>query len=572
MNLGWRGSAVAMFALAIGILAGVVLPFGSGPAPAAACDYETTGWPGDVMGDDVRVEARWSAGGRIEVGVSQYLMVEYCEWGWSERRLPARRFVPADPPLGRWLNSSPIAAFGSALRVSARRGADGTTEFALQQEAFGKWQARRSVGAFLPNGGPEGVWRESPALEFWVVSGPSYLGQPSFKLERERAYFATLVMEDGGEIDIELLHDAAPLTVNWFIRLARDGYYDGRRFELVTGGGGYEAEERRADYAAYAGRPLNYRAPQIPNEYTGLPNVAGAVGLMPGEEAWAGTPEFYIKTEDYDREEGDTAWFADPPFVFGQVVSGLEHVRAMPAVDPSKREIGPRIQEVRIREHRRSVAWPAGVIGHGFRAGASFDGSVLGDPDAPVLVRKYVDFFHCGWCRMAELPVEQYLFDELVATGVARYEVIPQGGRDESVELIRALACATDQGRFWEFHDLLEAVWRLRDRSGYSPYVLARAAWMDASEFRACFEGGGDAGRIAYWQEQNRPFCGGPGFRCPVDAVNLGQAGYFFVIDLKEGVNVGGTRYMSSLQEGASELIKRARIVQDRLALSDERR
>ena len=236
MNLGWRGPAVAMFALAIGILAGAVLPFGSGPAPAAACDYETTGWPGDVMGDDVRVEARWSAGGRIEVGVSQYLMVEYCEWGWSERRLPARRFVPADPPLGRWLNSSPIAAFGSALRVSARRGADGTTEFALQQEAFGKWQARRSVGAFLPNGGSEGAWRESPALEFWVVSGPSYLGQPSFKLERERAYFATLVMEDGGEIDIELLHDAAPLTVNWFVRLARDGYYDGRRFELVTGG------------------------------------------------------------------------------------------------------------------------------------------------------------------------------------------------------------------------------------------------------------------------------------------------------------------------------------------------
>ena len=533
-----------MLASVIGLLAAGALPFAAGPVPAAACDYESTGSPGDASGDEVRVEARWSAGGRIEVGISQYLMVNSadCEWAWSERWLPARRFVPADPPLGRWLNSSPIAAFGSALRVSARRGADGSTEFALQQEAFGKWQARRSVGAFLPDGGSGGAWLRSPTLEFWFVSAPSYSSsQPSFQLERDKAYFATLVLEDGGEVEIELLHDAAPLTVNWFIRLARDGYYDGRRFELVTKG---DAEEARADYAAYAGSPLNYRAPQIPLEYTGLPNLAGAVGLMPPDETRAGTPEFYIKTEDYEREEDDAAWFADPPFVFEQVVSGLGHVRAIPAVDRRRRQIGPRIEEVRIRERQRSVDWPAGVIAHGFRAGTAFDGNVLGDPDAPVLVRKYVDLFYCFWCRMIEPPVAQYLFEELVVAGDVRYEVIPVSGRDESVELVRALACATDQGKFWEFHDLLEAV----HRGGYSPYVLARAAWMDVSEFRACIAGGGYAGRIADWQEQSMSVCGDQLLECGWS---------------RPAWEVGGSG------SGGFEIVKRARIIRDRLALPD---
>lgn len=176
MNLVRRAAAVVMFASVIGLLAAGALPFGAGPAPAAACDEESIGRPGDVSGYEVRVDARWSAGGRIEVGIRRLVQVDshLCRWDWGERRLPARRFVPADPPLGRWLNSSSISTSSFVLRVSARRGADGSTEFALQQAVYGKWMARRSVGAFLPDGGSGGAWRESPALEFWVVSAPPY--------------------------------------------------------------------------------------------------------------------------------------------------------------------------------------------------------------------------------------------------------------------------------------------------------------------------------------------------------------------------------------------------------------
>ena len=85
----------------------------------------------------MRVDARWNAAGRIEVGVRREWITSDCESEWSERWLPSRRFFPSDPPVGRWLNSSPISAFGIVVRVSARLRADDSTEIAFQQEAFG---------------------------------------------------------------------------------------------------------------------------------------------------------------------------------------------------------------------------------------------------------------------------------------------------------------------------------------------------------------------------------------------------------------------------------------------------
>src|SRR5699024_12712296 len=46
----------------------------------------------------------------------------------------------------------------------------------------------------------------------------------------------TITMEDGSEIKAELYPDVAPNTVNNFISLAQDGYYDGIIFHRVIPG------------------------------------------------------------------------------------------------------------------------------------------------------------------------------------------------------------------------------------------------------------------------------------------------------------------------------------------------
>ena len=58
-----------------------------------------------------------------------------------------------------------------------------------------------------------------------VEEGPSATG---------KKFTAFIVLEKGGEIPIELLVDNAPSTVSNFITLAREGYYDGVAFELVS--------------------------------------------------------------------------------------------------------------------------------------------------------------------------------------------------------------------------------------------------------------------------------------------------------------------------------------------------
>lgn len=67
--------------------------------------------------DEVRVQARQLADGRVEIAVQQRAAAEQ---NWSERAAPEQRFLPADAPVGRWFSSSPVAARPAADAMVAR--------------------------------------------------------------------------------------------------------------------------------------------------------------------------------------------------------------------------------------------------------------------------------------------------------------------------------------------------------------------------------------------------------------------------------------------------------------------
>jgi cyclophilin family peptidyl-prolyl cis-trans isomerase len=62
-----------------------------------------------------------------------------------------------------------------------------------------------------------------------------YSSAPPSQLDEGVDYQAILTTDDG-EIVIDLFEDDAPITVNSFVSLARDGYYDGTRFHRVLEG------------------------------------------------------------------------------------------------------------------------------------------------------------------------------------------------------------------------------------------------------------------------------------------------------------------------------------------------
>lgn len=91
------------------------------------------------------------------------------------------------------------------------------------------------------------VWQAlNPAVEPTVVEGERplasldpadregyYSAAPPMTIDTEKAYEAVFTMQDGGAMRLALFADAAPQTVNNFVFLANQGYYDGVTFHRV---------------------------------------------------------------------------------------------------------------------------------------------------------------------------------------------------------------------------------------------------------------------------------------------------------------------------------------------------
>ncbi|MCC6147424.1 MAG: DsbA family protein, partial [Anaerolineaceae bacterium] len=83
--------------------------------------------------------------------------------------------------------------------------------------------------------------------------------------------------------------------------------------------------------------------------------------------------------------------------------------------------------------------------------------NTMGDSNAPVKVEEYADF-KCPACRQFSERFEPQISQQYIATGKVYYvfnsfSFIGQ----ESIDAAQAAYCAMDQGKFWEYHDILFA-------------------------------------------------------------------------------------------------------------------
>ncbi len=168
----------------------------------------------------------------------------------------------------------------------------------------------------------------------------TYDRPPEMALDPDKDYYANLVTEKGS-VRIRLFAREAPQTVNNFVFLAREGYFDGTTFHRViegfmaqggdptgtgAGGPGYRiADEFHPD--------LRHDRPGILSMANRGPNTGGS--------------QFFIT-------HVATPWLDDRHAVFGEVVEGMAVVTALRERDPqSDREPGDRIERVEIEETPR---------------------------------------------------------------------------------------------------------------------------------------------------------------------------------------------------------------------------
>ena len=125
-------------------------------------------------------------------------------------------------------------------------------------------------------------------------------------------------MEDGGIIEIELLPDAAPVTVSNFEKLAREGFYDGLIFHRVIAGFMIQGGDPTGTGMGGSGENIQgeFAANGVPNP---LSHKRGVVSMARSQNYNSASSQFFIMHEDGEFLDGQYA-------AFGRVVSGMDVV------------------------------------------------------------------------------------------------------------------------------------------------------------------------------------------------------------------------------------------------------
>lgn len=166
---------------------------------------------------------------------------------------------------------------------------------------------------------------------------PQWSKPPAMEIDPKKQYIA-IINTDLGEIHLNLFADKTPKTVNNFVFLARQGFYDGTIFHRVI-----------KDFMAQGGDPTGsgrggpgYRFedefhPSLRHDKPGVLSMANA---GPGTNG----SQFFIT-------HVPTPWLDGKHSVFGQVIQGMDVLLSIPPRDPQRPEYpGIRINSVSILE------------------------------------------------------------------------------------------------------------------------------------------------------------------------------------------------------------------------------
>jgi len=127
-------------------------------------------------------------------------------------------------------------------------------------------------------------------------------------------------------------------------------------------------------------------------------------------------------------------------------------------------------------------------------------GSILGSANAPLTIVEYSDF-QCPFCGQLAREVLPQLEKDYLATGKAKlvFKYVRFLG-DESQWAAEAADCAGEQGKFWNYHDMLFANQRGENQGAFSKDNLkrfAQALGLDTAAFNACLDEGRYTGKVA---------------------------------------------------------------------------
>jgi protein-disulfide isomerase len=196
-------------------------------------------------------------------------------------------------------------------------------------------------------------------------------------------------------------------------------------------------------------------------------------------------------------------------------MSKKSRLQTTPAVNPTRQEFRD-LRIKRKRQQRRNlviglvalavivvalIAFSAFVRGSmvtvAFRAREQASGNAMGDPNAPVKIEEFSDY-QCPFCQKFSDEIEPKIEEAYVKTGQVYFvyrsmgNYISENARNtESQDAAEAAYCAGDQGKYWEYHDMLFANFKGENVGSFTRLRLdtfAEKLGLNMDDFRACLD------------------------------------------------------------------------------------
>jgi cyclophilin family peptidyl-prolyl cis-trans isomerase/protein-disulfide isomerase len=338
--------------------------FSIGPADAAVtivayCDYQTEGCRemASVLRrlasehDDLRLVFRplplIGVTDKAERPVLAVLAADEQGKFWEMHNLLFTKHVewstlsPAD--FDGWLTREVVNAGMDAEQLQAAMNAEGTANRLKSMYEAARLLAIPAVPLVLVNGAIQPSYvldyqNMSDTVGLIMLGTKQFTECPPFEIDPARQYLATIETEKGN-IVIELLPNKAPLAVNSFVFLARQGWYDGVTFHRVIPGFVAQAGDPSG---TGRGNPGYFFHNEISNLLFDAPGLVGMANSGPDTNG----SQFFITFAPAQHLDGVYT-------IFGRVLSGLDVAEQLTPRDPSQGTslpTGDRIITIKIEE------------------------------------------------------------------------------------------------------------------------------------------------------------------------------------------------------------------------------